>query len=90
MISGTKGYILVPSPWWLTHEFEVCYEDRTQNQKISTRFLGGGLRYELSDFISTINGYGKSEFKLTAGESIAMAEIMEKFLMARKQLQEAK
>lgn len=88
LISGTKGYILVPSPWWLTHEFEVCYENRDNNQKISTRFLGGGLRYELSDFISTINGYGKSEFKLTAGESIALAEIMEKFLAARKKLQE--
>ena len=90
LISGTKGYILVPSPWWLTHEFEVCYEDREQNQKISTRFLGGGLRYELSDFISTINGYGKSEFKLTAAESIAMADIMEKFLVARKRLVEAR
>ena len=88
LISGTKGYILVPSPWWLTHEFEVCYEDREQNQKISTRFLGGGLRYELSDFISTINGYGKSDFKLTAAESIAMADIMEKLLVARKKLQE--
>ena len=88
LISGTKGYILVPSPWWLTHEFEVCYEDRDKNQKITTRFLGGGLRYELSDFISTINGYGKSEYKLTAAESIAMADIMEKLLAARKKLQE--
>lgn len=88
LISGTKGYILVPSPWWLTREFEVCYEDRDQNQKISTRFLGGGLRYELSDFISTINGYGKSEYKLTAAESIAMAEVIEKLLAVRKKLHE--
>ena len=88
LISGTKGYILVPSPWWLTDSFQICYEDFRQNETISTKFLGTGLRYELSDFVSTINGIGNSDFKLTRGESIAMAEVVEKFLKARKELQE--
>ena len=52
------------------------------NRWISTLkdFLGDGLRYEIKDFISMINGNDKSGVKLTRGESIAMAEIMEKFL----------
>lgn len=27
LISGTNGYILVKSPWWLMKGFEVCYEN---------------------------------------------------------------
>ena len=27
VIAGTKGYILSPSPWWITRYFEVRYED---------------------------------------------------------------
>lgn len=33
VISGTRGYVLVPSPWWLTNYFEVRYEDQNQNKK---------------------------------------------------------
>ena len=31
VISGTKGYVYVPAPWWLTDYFEVRYEDQTKN-----------------------------------------------------------
>ena len=27
IISGTKGYILVPAPWWKTEYFEVRFEN---------------------------------------------------------------
>ena len=27
IITGTKGYIYVPSPWWKTDYLEVRYED---------------------------------------------------------------
>ena len=84
LISGTKGYIMVKAPWWKTTEFEICYEDFTQNEKVFTKFLGDGLRYELSDFVSTINGFHKGDFKLTRGESIALAGIMEEFLRQRQ------
>lgn len=84
LISGTKGYIIVEAPWWKTKEFEICYEDFTQNEKVFTKFLGDGLRYELSDFVSAINGYRHEGFKLTADESIAMAELMELFLKQRE------
>lgn len=84
LISGTRGYIMVPAPWWKTTEFEVCYEDFTKNEKFYTKFLGDGLRYELSDFVSAINGYRNNDFKLTCKESIAISDIMEKFLAWRK------
>ena len=80
LIAGTKGYIVAEAPWWKTSYFEVHYEDPGRVEKFSDGFLGEGLRYEISDFLSTINGSSKSEFKLTRGESITMAEIMEKFL----------
>ena len=83
LISGTNGYIRVTAPWWKTTEFEVCYEDFTQNEKVYTKYLGVGLRYELSDFVSTINGYRDDGFKLTADESIAMAGLMECYLVYR-------
>lgn len=80
LISGTKGYIVAEAPWWKTTYFEVHYEDAGKIEKFSDRFLGDGLRYEISDFLSMINGSSKNDFKLTRGESTAMAGIMEKFL----------
>lgn len=80
LIAGTKGYIVAEAPWWKTTYFEVHYENSAQVDKYSERFLGDGLRYEIKDFVSMINGSDKSGFKLTRSESIAMAGIMEKFL----------
>ncbi|MBR4669530.1 MAG: Gfo/Idh/MocA family oxidoreductase [Butyrivibrio sp.] len=80
IISGTSGYIKVTAPWWKTTEFELCYEDTSQNEKIYNHFKGDGLRYEISDFVSKVNRYGNNDFKLTREDSIAIAEIMERFL----------
>lgn len=84
IISGTKGYILVDAPWWKTTSFEIRYEDSSQNEKYFSKFLQEGLRYEIGDFVSSINGFNKNKFKLTKNESIALAEIMEKFLQMKK------
>lgn len=80
IVSGTKGYIIVEAPWWKTSYFEVRHENPEEVERYSVRFLGDGLRYEISDFVSIINGNNKKAFKLTAEESIAMAGIMERFL----------
>lgn len=84
IISGTKGYILCEAPWWKTTYFEVHYEDPSQVEKYSERFLGDGLRYELSAFLSSIRGNKTSEFKLSREDSIFMASIMEKFIQEHK------
>ena len=80
IISGTKGYIVVKAPWWKTTEFEVRRENPNDITKYSDRFLGDGLRYELSDFLKTIKGKENIKSKLTKEQSIFMAEVMEKFL----------
>ena len=80
IISGTKGYIIVEAPWWKTTYFEIHHENPEDVEKYSDRFLGDGLRYEVSDFLSLVNGSTECEFKLSREESIVMADIMERFL----------
>lgn len=80
LIAGTKGYIIVEAPWWKTEHFEVHYEDATKIEKYTEKFLGDGLRYEISDFLSNIAGNNKNECKLTEVESIAISSVMEKFM----------
>lgn len=80
LISGTQGYIVAEAPWWKTTYFEVHHENANDIEKYSDRFLGDGLRYEISDFLSMINGSDKSKFKLTRSESVAFADVMERFL----------
>ncbi len=79
VISGTKGYAYVPSPWWLTDYFEFRYEDQNQNKKFFYMWDGAGLRYEIQEFISCIFNHRFSSARLRRRESIAMADIMQKF-----------
>ena len=79
VISGTKGYILAQSPWWLTRHFEVRYEDSSRIEPYDPPFRGDGLRYEISEFIRKIAGFSRNGYKLTAEDSIFMAEIIEKY-----------
>lgn len=71
---------MVEAPWWKTAYFEVHYEDPGRVDKYSETFLGDGLRYELSDFLMLLNQKERNAFKLTRGESIALAGIMERFM----------
>ena len=79
VISGTKGYIYVPAPWWLTSFFEVRYEDQTKNKKYFYSYDGDGLRYEIQEFISMIVNHRRSSYKLRRRESLAIADIIDKF-----------
>lgn len=79
VISGTKGYVYVPAPWWLTSYFEVRYEDQTQNKKYFYSYDGEGLRYEIQEFLSMIVNDRRSCYKLRRRESVAIAEIIEKY-----------
>lgn len=83
IVSGTKGYIVVDAPWWKTKSFEVRYENQELNEKYFNKFLGDGLRYELSAFVSSINGVNKRN-KLVAEESIELARILERFMLENK------
>lgn len=84
LISGTKGYILAESPWWLTQYFEVRFEDPNKKERYFCKFLGQGLRYEISDFAYMIHGHQGRSYKFTQEESIAIAGVMEQFLTKRE------
>ncbi len=79
VVSGTKGYVYVPAPWWLTSYFEVRYEDQTKNKKFFYCYDGEGLRYEIQEFLSMIVNDRRSCYKLRRCESVAIAEIIEKY-----------
>lgn len=80
VISGTKGYVLVPSPWWLTNYFEVCYEDQNHNKKYFYAYQGEGLRYELQEFVSMIFNKRSFSFRLQHSESIVIADVIGQYL----------
>ncbi len=80
IISGTKGYAYVPSPWWKTDYFELRYEDQNQNKKFFYKWDGAGLRYEIQEFISCIINKRFSSVRLHRRESVFMAHVMQDFM----------
>lgn len=54
IVSGTKGYIYVPAPWWKTDYFEVRYEDPSQNARYFYQLDGEGIRFELVQFVRSV------------------------------------
>ena len=80
VVSGTKGYVYVPAPWWLTDFFEVRYEDQRRNKKYFYAFEGDGLRYELQEFVSMIMHGRLSSHLLRGRESVAIAGILDRFI----------
>lgn len=77
LISGTRGFIEVKAPWWKTTEFSVHYENSANDEVFFSRYLGEGLRYEISEFLRAILGHNSNY--MPGRESIAIAAIMEKF-----------
>ena len=58
MITGTKGYLYVPAPWWRPEYFEIRYEDLRDVKKYFYNYEGEGLRYMLYAFLHAIYGAG--------------------------------
>ena len=56
MITGTKGYLYVPAPWWRTEYFEIRYEDLRDVKKYFYNYEGEGLRYMIYAFLHAIYG----------------------------------
>lgn len=57
IISGTKGYIYVPAPWWKTDYFEARYENPAENKRYFYQLDGEGIRNEILSFKYVIEGY---------------------------------
>lgn len=80
VISGTKGYIYVPAPWWKTDYFEQRFEDQNLNRKCFFPFMGEGLRYEIREFIFHILNPDQSLYLLTKEEILKMTQIQEDYI----------
>lgn len=55
IITGSKGYIIVPAPWWKTDYFELRFENQCENKRYFYQYDGDGMRYEISAFVKMIN-----------------------------------
>jgi choline-phosphate cytidylyltransferase len=78
IISGTRGYIYVPAPWWKTDYFEIRYEDQTQNKRYFYQLDGEGIRYELVAFARAIET-GKNLSYIGKNISDAICGVVEDF-----------
>lgn len=78
IISGTKGYIVVPAPWWKTDYFEVRYENPADNKRYFYQLDGEGIRYEIVAFAKAIQS-GKGESFINRSVSQAICSVMEEF-----------
>ena len=84
VISGTKGYIYVPAPWWRTDYFEVRFEDQNQNRKFYYNWEGEGLRYETQEFLRSIRDSRLGSPSLTREQVMAMAKAVQQFNERKK------
>ena len=78
IISGTRGYIYVPAPWWKMDYFEIRYEEASENKRYFYQLEGEGIRYELVDFVKAINA-GRHTPYITDDVSEAICRIMRMF-----------
>ncbi len=56
IISGTKGYVYVPAPWWKTDYFEIRYENPADNRRYFYQLEGEGIRMNILAFAKSIEG----------------------------------
>ena len=78
IISGTKGYVYVPAPWWKTDYFEVRYENPAENKRYFYQLDGEGIRYELVSFLKRIEK-GKKNTYIDSVCSQKMVNLIEAF-----------
>lgn len=78
IISGTKGYVYVPAPWWKTDYFEIRYENPANNKRYFYQLDGEGIRNELAAFLKSIE-QGRRDAAIARNVSVKIAEIMEMF-----------
>jgi choline-phosphate cytidylyltransferase len=79
VVSGTKGYIYVPAPWWKTDYFEIRYENQADNKKVFYQLDDEGIPYEILSFIrSIVKGVDYSY--ISDDISLAFVKVIERFV----------
>lgn len=82
IVSGTKGYVYVPAPWWKTDYFEIRYENPTDNKRYFYQLDGEGIRNELVTFVKSVEK-GQNDFSINRKVSLKISELMESFIERR-------
>lgn len=78
VITGSRGYVYVPAPWWKTDYFEVRYENPAENKRYFYPLDGEGIRYELVAFARAVSR-GKSNANISPAVTEAICGVMESF-----------
>ena len=78
IITGTKGYIYVPAPWWKTDYFEVRFENASDNKRYFYQLDGEGIRYEIVAFAKAVES-GKHNIYIGKETSKAIVDVIEDF-----------
>jgi len=82
IISGTKGYVYVPAPWWKTDYFEVRYERAENNRRYFYQLDGEGIRYELVAFCRAVES-GTQYSYISKDVSRAFVDVISDFYNRR-------
>ena len=84
VISGTKGYIYIPSPWWLTKTFEVRFEDTHKTMSYNYEFEGCGLRYMIAEFASLIQRGKRKSKMLSPSDMVGINRVLLEYNDSKK------
>ncbi len=82
IITGTKGYLYVPAPWWKTDYFELRFEKASDNKRHFYQLDGEGIRYEIVAFAKQIES-GKRDFYISEETTKAIVKVIEDFEQGR-------
>ena len=78
IVTGTKGYIYVPAPWWKTDYFEVRFENAAENKRHFYQLDGEGIRYEIVAFAKSVES-GKHNIYIGEETSKAIVGVINNF-----------
>ena len=78
IVTGTKGYIYVPAPWWKTDYFEVRFENPSDNKRHFYQLDGEGIRYEIVAFAKAVES-GRGDFYIKPEVTSAIIDVIEAY-----------
>lgn len=78
VITGTKGYIYVPAPWWKTDYFEVRFENPSEYKRYFYQLDGEGIRYEIVEFAKAVED-GRLNFYIGEDTTKAIVKVVSAF-----------
>lgn len=88
VISGTKGYVYIPAPWWLTKTFYVRFEDTHKSYTFNYEFEGNGLRYMIAEFSSLIQRENRKSRMLTPTDMIEINRVLLDYNQSKEEKKE--